>query len=282
MSYVNGNGDVVDIGADPSDIEQAVTDWLDDHPDATTTVTDGSLTTSKLSQSAYMQVGDLTDIGRMIINGTITKIDFIGNSVVAGVGGTGYDGNHLAPSPNSTGYCFTNVMRKYLAEKYGCTVVNQGMSGASIEDIEVYMNTIFSTGSQCAIYFADINDRNSSAEWNTFMSHLPGFITTALGKVKYFAVIPQYPTRSDLAVSSSDADAFIAGATMERCYYGSLRKKWLDYITIHGLTTLALTADAYHPNDLGYYHMWKMVCEMLGIPYDPSTDYSVNGDWWVS
>lgn len=282
MSFVNGNGDVVEIGIDPSEIGQAVADWLEDNPQATTTVQDNSLTTSKLTDSAYMQLGDLTDIGRMIINGDITKIDFIGNSVVAGLGGTGYNGSNSVPSTFSTGYCFTNVMRKYLSEKYNCTVVNQGISGQAITGIENHMNEIFSTGSQCAIYFADINDRGSAENWNTFKTDLPSFITTALTKVKYFAVISQYPTRSELTIKSSDADAFIAGATKERCYYGSLRKKWLDYITLHGLTTLALTADAYHPNDLGYYHMWKMVCEMLGIPYDPNTDYSVNSDWWVS
>ena len=36
-------------GADPAVIEQAVTDWLNAHPEATTTVTDGSITTVKLA-----------------------------------------------------------------------------------------------------------------------------------------------------------------------------------------------------------------------------------------
>lgn len=36
-------------GADPSVIEQAVNDWLDEHPEATTTVEDGSITTEKLA-----------------------------------------------------------------------------------------------------------------------------------------------------------------------------------------------------------------------------------------
>lgn len=281
MAFVNGNGSVVDIGIDQSAIETAVSDWLDDNPQATSTVADKSLAPIKQSQSAYMHFGNLTDIGRMIINGEITKIDFIGDSVVAGMGGTGYDGNRLAPSPNSTGYCFCNVMRKYLSEKYGTTVVNQGMSAAKITDIERYMDTIFSQGSQCAIYFADINDRGSVEDFATFKTRLPVFINTALTKVPYFAVVSQYPTRSDLAVLSSDADAFIAGATREKCYYGSLRKKWLDYIALNGITS-TLTADQYHPNDLGYYNMFKMVCEMLGIPYDPNTDYSVNGSWWNS
>ena len=35
-------------GADPEAIEQAVTDWLDDHPEATTTVEDNSLTINKM------------------------------------------------------------------------------------------------------------------------------------------------------------------------------------------------------------------------------------------
>ena len=38
-------------GADPEAIEQAVSDWLDEHPEATTTVEDGSLTEVKLSDA---------------------------------------------------------------------------------------------------------------------------------------------------------------------------------------------------------------------------------------
>ena len=37
-------------GVDPEVIEQAVSDWLDDHPEATTTVQDGSITEAKLAQ----------------------------------------------------------------------------------------------------------------------------------------------------------------------------------------------------------------------------------------
>ena len=38
-----------DVSIDPSDVEQAVSDWLTDHPEATTTVQDGSITKAKLS-----------------------------------------------------------------------------------------------------------------------------------------------------------------------------------------------------------------------------------------
>lgn len=36
---------------DPADITAAVDDWLDDHPEATTTVQDGSITKAKLDSS---------------------------------------------------------------------------------------------------------------------------------------------------------------------------------------------------------------------------------------
>ena len=279
MAFVNGNGSAVDIGIDPSAIESAVSDWLDDNPEATSTVADKSLTPAKFSQSAYMHFGDLTDIGRKIASGEITKIDFIGDSVVAGMGGTGYDGNWKAPSPNSSGYCFCNVMRKHLSEQFGCTVVNQGMSGATITDIEKYMDTIFSEGSQCAIYFADINDRENAETYAAFKAKLPGFINTALTKVPYFAVIAQYPTPNDRGIKPFVADAFVSAATLEKCYYGSLQQKWLDYIATNNISG-SMSNDGLHPTDFGYYHMFKMVCEMLGIPYDHKTDYSVNGDWW--
>ena len=43
-------------GADPEAIEQVVTDWLDEHPEATTTVEDRSLTVAKFTDSAQSQV----------------------------------------------------------------------------------------------------------------------------------------------------------------------------------------------------------------------------------
>ena len=48
--------------ADPTVIEGAVSDWLDDHPEATTTVEDGSITKAKLNsdlQDTVDQVGEL-------------------------------------------------------------------------------------------------------------------------------------------------------------------------------------------------------------------------------
>ena len=48
-------------GVDPADVEQAVSDWLDDHPEATTTVEDGSITAEKLASALAAKIGEIDD-----------------------------------------------------------------------------------------------------------------------------------------------------------------------------------------------------------------------------
>ena len=65
LGVKNGQWDKVDSSAvDPAIIEQAVTDWLDEHPEATTTVEDGSITMAKLESSVAAAVGQapVTDL----------------------------------------------------------------------------------------------------------------------------------------------------------------------------------------------------------------------------
>ena len=48
--------------ADPEKIATAVSDWLDDHPEATTTVEDGSITKAKLDSNLQGTVDDVSDL----------------------------------------------------------------------------------------------------------------------------------------------------------------------------------------------------------------------------
>lgn len=70
---------------DPADIQESVEDWLDDHPEATTTVQDGSVTKAKLDSNLQSTVDDvsdlksaLNDIGLLdeMIMGTVQTISF--------------------------------------------------------------------------------------------------------------------------------------------------------------------------------------------------------------
>ena len=55
-------------GVDPAVIEQAVTDWLDDHPEATTTVQDGSITEAKLAQDVLADLAEIEELKEAITN----------------------------------------------------------------------------------------------------------------------------------------------------------------------------------------------------------------------
>lgn len=63
--------------ADPATIEQAVQDWLDDHPEATTTVEDGSITEAKLAADVagilYNLADKITYSGYVAKNGTVNS-----------------------------------------------------------------------------------------------------------------------------------------------------------------------------------------------------------------
>lgn len=53
-------------GADPAVIEEAVQDWLDDHPEATTTVQDGSITEAKLAQDVLADLAEVEGLKEAI------------------------------------------------------------------------------------------------------------------------------------------------------------------------------------------------------------------------
>ena len=54
-------------GIDPADVEQAVSDWLDDHPEATTTVQDGSITEEKLASDVLAELAEIDTLSSAIM-----------------------------------------------------------------------------------------------------------------------------------------------------------------------------------------------------------------------
>lgn len=54
-------------GVDTEIIEQAVMDWLDDHPEATTTVQDGSITEAKLAQDVLADLAEIPSLKEAIV-----------------------------------------------------------------------------------------------------------------------------------------------------------------------------------------------------------------------
>lgn len=87
-------------GADPAVIEQAVQDWLEEHPEATTTVADGSITEQKLAAAVAAKINQVSQLSDEIddIGSDVTDLKSAFNGYVYGVnqtfthtGSTGWD-----------------------------------------------------------------------------------------------------------------------------------------------------------------------------------------------
>lgn len=77
MSLGNGNTSWEDIGEVYEDeIREAVNEWLNDHPEATTTVEDGSITLPKLNESLQKYVGRMGQLNLDFVGRTIRLDDY--------------------------------------------------------------------------------------------------------------------------------------------------------------------------------------------------------------
>lgn len=81
-------------GVSPSVIEQAVSDWLDDHPEATTTVEDGSITEEKLAADLAAMLSNMgddvtqlkSDLTSMTVEEKLLRSELPGTTVVVAFG----------------------------------------------------------------------------------------------------------------------------------------------------------------------------------------------------
>lgn len=62
------------VHIDPADISDSVETWLDNHPEATTTVEDGSITYAKLHTTMQEKVDDINDLKNAIEDILLTKV----------------------------------------------------------------------------------------------------------------------------------------------------------------------------------------------------------------
>lgn len=118
-------------GVDPSSIEQAVTDWLDDHPEATTTVEDGSITEEKLAADVLADLAEIEELNEAIEN----KADAIISSA-SGTVATFTDGAdnapiasleiQIMPTQSGTGTPSPENVRAIVGGVTGCNLYQSG------------------------------------------------------------------------------------------------------------------------------------------------------------
>lgn len=240
----NGDGTTTwATAASPTDgqVAEAVTSWLDEHPEATTTVADGSITKEKLSTDLNNEIDNLGNkIDNLSAGLSSKKILLIGDSYNNGVGGT---------SGRGWGY--------YFQQFTGCdaTIVHQNGGGFAIagNSNATYPNKTFS---QCVeqitgefdiiIAQSGWNDAGQATE-ASIQTNVAAFLTAAKTKWKN-AKIYVIPTNNGTDTTYKKANKLkaIANAALENNTISSIYSAyWL-------IGKNVAATDGIHLTDAGY------------------------------
>ena len=228
---------------------------------------------------------DVKEVGKKIIAGEYSKIVLMGDSITDGYGGTGYNGSQSASiSTNTDGYCWANVFKKYLSEKYSISVSNTGMYGSVISQQMNKINVIITDDTDLVILLTGTNNRNSSSTFNNYKSNLSTHINSLLAKNVDLLVINNIPStlndENDKYATMRDIADVVIKNTYGKVKSFSMYDEFINYCENNNISLSTLFYDHVHPNDDGYLIMFKLLCKNIGLPLSPYDNFSQSSSWW--
>ncbi|WP_141431897.1 SGNH/GDSL hydrolase family protein [Bacillus sp. 03113] len=209
------------------------------------------------------------------------KIKLIGDSITHGVGGTGWQQNgeqigstSFYTSPDS--YCWGNLLRDYLYEKFSCTVKNWGTTGRTSSFLLSNLSTLVEADDDVIICMIGTNDRNASnnttkQEYYDNLIAIGNYVRGLDKEIIFMSSIPaSIANETDVGNPKNyhmeDVDHIVMSvATYFDMEYISLYKNFMNYCDLKDITIDSLLADGLHPNDQGYGIMFNIVTDHLGI-----------------
>ena len=250
------------------------------HPDIRSR-TAASETYVRLAPTPAMDTA-LADIGARIMSGRISSIVLLGDSITDGAGGTGYNGSYSQdPSTNTEGYCWANAFAKFARERYGIRVQNKGMYGSVLSE-QTRRAAELVTENDFVIWLTGTNDRWDA---DAYRAHLRPYLAAVRDKCAGMLVISSIPATAadeqEKPVSMQKMDEILMGELAGFVPHFSMYQELISYCRQEQISLSSCFADHCHPNDLGYFIMFRILCRKLGLPLDPYTDYQCFGPWWT-
>ncbi len=217
------------------------------------------------------------------------KIKLLGDSITHGVGGSGWEqkGEVIvtgwAMSPDS--FCWANMFRDHMKEKYGAIVVNKACTGTKVEFIIEHFNTLVDTDDDLIVCMIGTNNRHqnmSSGEKMTRETMLENFY----GNVKKLysmlldTKIPVIFMANIPASAKNEQDGTDFWRILHMCDINDTYKKFAnesgatlvslydafsEYCANNGVPVNSLLCDGLHPNDEGYKVMYDLITRAFGV-----------------
>ena len=233
----------------------------------------------------------LKEIGKKIISGEIKNIMIIGDSTTDGYGGSGYNGSRKYElSTNTAGYCWVNVLKKYLSERYGCNVINAGIYGGSLGSQVQYVNqnNLIPEDGDIDLVISIISTNNCNS-----MEYLKKNLLSAIGTLKTLVenvvVVSNLPTSDSYdtyiyektSVLPQDIADEAFKATFGNTMFIPMYDLYVRYCEDKNIDMTSTFYDDGHPNDVGYLIVFELMLQQLGLCRNYYTDFSANGSWWI-
>ena len=234
---------------------------------------------STLSSWTRLATGNgegLTPVSARTLITSSSKVYFIGDSIVAGVGGTGwqqtsgrkiltYDGVDLYANDNGT--CWANMLRDYLTTNYGCTAYNNGLSGFNSVNIPQNIAALVPSDATHVIASWGINDRAYNYDTVGGYQTVIDYCNSIGAKFVPLTICPCLQPNDTYAHTQFEILTRIktvcANNNLEVC---DLFSAVNEYFYTKGITLdTNYIPDNLHPNDAMYTIMYNLIRGLLGV-----------------
>ncbi len=272
IKQMNEFGDVTEVVKDVTLLKTEITTARDNETDLNTRLErDKSNILNKFNEL------DNQDVFKIIKNIKNKKIKILGDSIGAGVGGTGYSatgeiivGNNKS---NETGHCWANSFRDYLQSKYNCIVKNWSVSGWKSSDIVTNISTLITETDDiiiCAIGANNCYIENGITLLESDIKTINEYCENHNKKVIFIGTIQTLTSsHENKGIKMEDIDNLLREVTtnLNVCFI-PMYKLFNDYLLYSGADLSLFYYNEEHPNDNGYDAMFYLIANYMGFYTD--------------
>ena len=206
-----------------------------------------------------------SNIANILYNANNTiNIKLIGDSITSGVGA-------------SLGKSWASLLKSSLESKFNCQVTNNGVSGVNSNYIVSNISTLISDTDDIVICMIGTNNRISQQTFNSLYGDLQTIYSYC--KERNIKFIPMCSLPASLNDEERENGTFnvryrhmddienviSAFSVDNKLEFIDLYEKVYMYCMTKDISINSLLADGLHPNDNGYYLMFRFITHCLGV-----------------
>ncbi len=208
-------------------------------------------------------------------------IKLIGDSITSGSGGSGYGNTGkcfiqekgFERFENLYGICWANYLKYFCEKEQQCDVKNFGCSKYTTTTITRFLDDLVEEADDVILLMIGTNDRMIANDAIAdYSKRVDSIIAYCINKGKQIVLLspPPSPLEDGIQVNYKLGD--IDGVLKEKAdYLGipfiSIYYGLVEFTGENGISLDTLFGDGLHPNDNGYYYIFRILCDKIGLSF---------------